>query len=353
MNPDELQSVLEDGELSPYQAKAFVALLKLGDASVSELVDACTVPQPRIYDVLRTLNEKGYIETYEDDALRARVIDPVELISELETKSGRYSAAAETIDDIWEQPTHGQHDVEIFTEFSQVIHHAIDGIERANDSVNVAATGSEFLDLRSALHAAKADGVIVNLSLALDPSFRTTIDDFESYFEETASEVRYRERFSPFLTLVDASESYFGVPRREHGYGMFVQDPALSTMLYGHFQDSLWERWDRVYTDRTETFPKKYTDIKNCVAEIMPHVAEEAPLVARVNGYETNTGFEARIEGRIVDIVPAPDADVRARDADQVSLIVESDSETYSIGGFGAILEDIRAVSIWIEVHDE
>ncbi len=69
MDDSELTDVLEDAGLSPYQAEAYDALLQLGAASATELADACAVPTARIYDVLRDLETKGYIETYEQDSL--------------------------------------------------------------------------------------------------------------------------------------------------------------------------------------------------------------------------------------------------------------------------------------------
>lgn len=346
---EEIQEVLADNDLSSYQARAFVALLKLGDASVSEIVENCTVPQPRIYDVLRSLSEKELVETYEDDSLRARIVDPAELISELEAKSNQYAEAADKIDEVWEQPPIGESDVVIFNDFKQVVTHAVEAIERANDCINVAATGSEFLELKTALCDAKDDGVIVNISIHLEDSSRTDVSDLEGYFESTVSEVRHRRSSSPFLTLVDANESYFGVPRRGRGYGIFIQDQALSSMLYGHFQHSLWGRWETIYSDRTSTFPKKYTSIRKCITEIAPRLADGQTLSAAVSGYETETGRETRVEGRVIDVQPRPDSDVRTRDSDVATIVVENESGTHSVGGFGAIVEDVRATTIRIE----
>lgn len=349
MRLEEVREILEDAGLSPYQAKAFLALLELGDASVSEIVNNCTVPQPRIYDVLRSLDEKGFIETYEEDSLRARVVDPSTLVDELQSKSERYGIAAEEIDRVWQQPAIGENHIEIFTDFEQVLSNAIDGIQQANDSVTVAANGSEFLQLRSALIEAKRNGIVVQLSIHLEENANTDIDDLEPSLKDATSEVRYRRSSSPFLTLVDSNKTYFGVPRRGRGYGMFVQDQALSSMLFSYFQDSLWGRWDVVYSDRSENFPKTFTDIRSCLSELMPHLESGERLTATINGYETETGMEAKIEGQITDVVPSPESDLSIHESKEVTIIVETEDGTYDVGGFGAVVEDIRATSIKIE----
>lgn len=75
MNGDTLADTLEDAGLSPHQADAFVTLLERGSASATDIAKASSVPDARIYDVLRDLEEDGYIETYEQDSLHARAND--------------------------------------------------------------------------------------------------------------------------------------------------------------------------------------------------------------------------------------------------------------------------------------
>ena len=72
MNVDELITTLQNAGFAPYQAQAYVALLELGSASAQEIATASDVPGPRIYDVLHSLEEDGYITTYEQDPLRPR-----------------------------------------------------------------------------------------------------------------------------------------------------------------------------------------------------------------------------------------------------------------------------------------
>jgi len=347
MDVDTAESVLEDSGLSPYEANAFVAILTLGDASASDIVDACTVPQPRIYDVLRSLDDEGLIETYETDTLRARVSDPETLVSELEDKAGRYAAAADKITEVWRRPAPTEHDIELFSEFDDIITRVRDGIRAAEHSVNIAVSGQVFLKLATDLGRAKDDGVVVNTSLYIEEGLKTDVSDFETYFENAASTVRYRKCPSPFLTVVDGEKSYFGASRRQTDYGMFIQDQGLSTMLYGYFQSLLWGRWETVYSDRTESFPKRYSNMRRCVAEVASHLQESAdPLRATVDGYHIETGHKTRIEGEVTDTIPAPASDVPRRDANQTAIVVRTDSGEFTVGGFGAIVEDIRATSV-------
>lgn len=177
---------------------------------------------------------------------------------------------------------------------------------------------------------------------------KTSIDDLEPYLRDAASEARYRETPVPFLALIDFHRSYFGVSRSQSGYGIFVQDQALTTMLYRYFQDALWNRWEVIHRRHTGEFPKEYTNIRNCVRELRSYADEEDFLRVSVDGYETETGRERHIEGVVADIYPNGDSGISVTDADQICLTVETESKMYTVGGFGAIVEDLRATRIQV-----
>lgn len=62
------------------------------------------VPGPRIYDVLRSLADREYVETYEQDTLRARAHSPADVLDDLRGRADRFESAAEEIEERWEQP---------------------------------------------------------------------------------------------------------------------------------------------------------------------------------------------------------------------------------------------------------
>jgi sugar-specific transcriptional regulator TrmB len=63
LEEDDLQSIeiLKQFNLNEYEAKTYVVLLRIGDAAASDIADAADVPQPRVYDVLRSLGQKGLV----------------------------------------------------------------------------------------------------------------------------------------------------------------------------------------------------------------------------------------------------------------------------------------------------
>lgn len=48
--------------LTDYEIKTYLTLIKLVSATASQISDSSKVPRSRIYDILKTLNQKGFIK---------------------------------------------------------------------------------------------------------------------------------------------------------------------------------------------------------------------------------------------------------------------------------------------------
>lgn len=83
---------LKDLGLNSYEAKLWIALLSRGIATAGELSDIAGVPRSRSYDVLESLEKKGFIIIKLGKPIRYIAVQPDEVISrvkkqiELETK---------------------------------------------------------------------------------------------------------------------------------------------------------------------------------------------------------------------------------------------------------------------------
>lgn len=67
--------------LKEYEAKIYVALVGLGEANVRRIHEASGVPRPRVYDVLNTLAEKGFISIRQGSPLMYGAVRPDSVVS--------------------------------------------------------------------------------------------------------------------------------------------------------------------------------------------------------------------------------------------------------------------------------
>lgn len=349
MDTAELRTALEEAGLSQYQSDAYTTLLRLGSATATKVADASGVPSARIYDVLRDLEESGYVETFEGESLRVRAKDPNAVLSDLRNRASLLEEVAEEIETRWEAPEVDQHRLSVVKRFDTAFDRACDAIADAETVVQVAVTPDGFFDLREALAEAYDRGVVVQLSIHTTDA--STLPDPQT-FEDVATEVRHRNLPAPFLALIDRTTTCFA-PHGEslNQYGVLVDDYALSHVFQWYFQTSLWEVWETVYDDRTGDLPFEYVHVRPFVRDVEPLLSEGATVRARIDGADTETGADVVLEGPVTDVqfagsAPEDGPIPLAQLAGRVSVFVDDGGEVRSVGGWGAIVEDVEAARL-------
>lgn len=353
MNDGELADVLQDAGLSPYQAETYVALLELGSASATDVADACDVPDPRIYDVLRDLESKGYVETYQQDSLTARAHDPTTVLEDLRSRSTAYADAAEEIQERWQQPPVTEHEVSIVKRFETVRNRAKALVDGAETQVQVAGHVDQFRELADELAAAHRRGVDVTVSVWTDDG--EELPD-GSEFDGVCTEVRHRDIPSPFVAIVDRNSTCYAPHQRSvNEYGVLVTDRSYTFVFHWFFLTALWECWDVVYTERTSERPTTYVNIRHFVRDVDALLDEGATVDVSVRGYEMASNEPTEVAGVVEGVSYAgksPEFDRQvplSHLAGRISVTVDTGDESVEVGGWGAVLEEIEAESITVE----
>lgn len=350
MDSAELRSALQDAGLSQYQAEAYTALLQLGAASATELADACSVPTARIYDVLRDLESKGYIDTYEQDSLQASARDPDEVLEDLRGRAELLAEAAEEIETRWEQPEVDQHRVSIVKRFDTVFERARELIHGADNDVQVAVDPAGYERLRDACAAAHDNGVVVKVAIVTDVDAVTPDIDFEG----EVTEARHRRLPTPFTVLVDRSHTCFA-PHRDslNQYGVLVDDYTLTYVFHWYFLTCLWEVWEQLYSARSQEPSAEYVDVRQFVRDVEPLLDAGEAVRVTVTGYRTGSGEPATVSGVVEDIAyegSSGDGEpALSQLAGKVTLTLGTDEGEVTVGGWGAVLEDLEATRVTVE----
>ncbi len=361
MDIAEVRRTLEDAGLSQYQADAYVSLLELGSASATELADASGVPSARIYDVLRDLEERGYVETYEGDALRARARDPRKALDDLRDRADRLVSAAEEAESRWEAPAPDRHRVDIVKRFETVTDRAVEAVANAENEVALAVSPAEFDRFRDALATAYENGAVVKVTLVAEDAEDLPV---ASAFEGVATEVRHRPLPAPFLALVDRTVTCFA-PHRDslNEYGVLVDDFSLTYVFHWYFSTCLWEVWDEVYDERAGRLAADYVDIRRFLREVEPVVCAGGHVEVRVRGTDRANGEPVTVDGVVTEFVYAGESRSASEERDdgpdqpagpvplsqlagRVTAYVDDGDREWSVGGWGANIEDIELTRI-------
>jgi sugar-specific transcriptional regulator TrmB len=347
MDSGELVETLERAGLSPYQADAYVTLLEYGSTSATELASASSVPKPRIYDVVEELERRGYVETYESGSLHVRAHSPADVMDDLRSSADRFESAADEVEERWEQPDLESNRASIVRRFQTVYERASRFIDGAEHQVHVSVTPEEFTRLRPRLAAAFDRGVSVRVSIHTGPGEEPP----DLNFRGACGEARHREFPAPFVTLVDRRKTCFAHhPDGFEEYGVLVDDRTHAHVFHWYFRTALWDDWSALYVAAGDG-PVEYLDTRQCARDLSPLIEAGAEVRVRVEGYDIETGATVHLEGQVREAIVSATGGREAKEpsvAGQVSLVVETEDGTTTVGGWGAMLESVEATHITV-----
>lgn len=97
INPQLIRN-LEKLGLTENEAKAYVGLVSLGEATAREVHELTEVPRAKIYEILKVLAKKGFLEVRQGTPTYFRAIDPKQVIGKI--KDEFLSCAIEALDQL-------------------------------------------------------------------------------------------------------------------------------------------------------------------------------------------------------------------------------------------------------------
>ncbi len=350
-DPATLRAGLEQFGLSTYQARVYTTLLEHGALPAVEVAKRGGVPNSRVYDVLAELEREGYVETFErEDKRHARATEPSAVVTELRDTSDRLSETATSIEDRWERANLPDHQITLLGRPDSAVEEAERLIRGAGSLVDLSATAGQYHRLEGALRDALDDGVVVRASVEGLPD--TAIDS-----EQPVTELRRRTIPGPFVAIVDRTITCFAPNEREtESYGIVLDDSILSFVFHWYYQTCLWSIYESVYRRTGDRLT--YVSVEEFVRDVYPAWREGALVPVTVTGRRTDTDEYHTMSGVLTDVL-YPDFDPGDPEppsygelAGRLTLLVSDGDRRYSVGGWGASLEDVEARTILVDPAD-
>ncbi|WP_247003302.1 TrmB family transcriptional regulator [Halosolutus gelatinilyticus] len=350
MDRDRLQDALQDAGLTAYQADAYITLLEQGMTPAVEVANQCSVPVSQIYDTLRALERMDYVETFDQDTLHARPKEPIKVLSQLRSRGTLMNRAADAVEDRWEQPAVNDHTVSVVKHEETVVDRARDLIRDAESFIELSATVDQFRALTNALQEACDRGVVTNVAVYGD-DLTDELADID--LDETVTELRACRIPGPFLLIADRTQTCF-TPNdwANRPFGVLIDDYILSFIFHWYFQTGVWALWETVYEDTDP--PCVYMTLEEFVRDVAPLWADGANVAVTIEGTWVDTNDPCEITGIVTDIAYPGVYRVDGRPSFEelagfLQLEVVAEDDRYSVGGWGAVYEDVEAVRISLE----
>ncbi|WP_132059933.1 HTH-type sugar sensing transcriptional regulator TrmB [Halorussus amylolyticus] len=343
MTSDDLRASMERVgdrfDLGEYEIDAYLTVLEHGNLTASEIADRTDIPQPRVYDTVRSLSDRGLVELRESRPMKVIAVDPdeafsgiqsslMEMVSELEA---RYTA-----------PARETEAVSLVKSRSTILRYLEDVIETAEFELALSLTPDLLGRFEDELASAIDSGV--SIELLITPASEVPGPD-EYDYERVATTVRARRGITtPVVAVADGEYSMYATQDAlrddEDRYGVIFNRSALGFLVSGFFGTVLWTTAERTLSTDGEDrpFPRRYASIRRCVKELQELDGE---FRATIEGRDIETGASRVVEGTVVGF--------SFEGGERVAgMTIETDDGEVTVGGQVAALEDIEAHEIQV-----
>ncbi len=332
MDNENLKALLKELGLNEYESRAYLVLIESGSLTAGELAALSGVPQPRIYDTIRTLMTKGMVTVTEDRPKRIMPLDPAQVFKGMQERYNRLISQVEKELGSMYNPVNKEDKLTVVKSRVTLERYIGDSIRNTQFSISIAAPGSLIRKFESDLKKKVNEGTQVHIFMygTKRPSSIGTI-------------VKIREIPDPILLISDRdigiyTPYYAFDPNRSslQGYALIIRDSNLLFIFNRYFYHALWPTGKTIYrVERPLKVPKKYIDIRNLIEDIRNFNLIGAKV--KIKGRLVKSGKPIEIVGRVLNFYES-EGKVLA------NVTVETeDRKKYVVGGWNASLEDVEA----------
>jgi len=341
MAPDELRSTMERvGErfnLGEYEIDAYLTVLEHGQLTASEIADRTEIPQPRVYDTVRSLADRGLVELRESRPMKIIAVDPDEAFEDVQ--SSLLSMVSE-LEARYTAPARDTEAVSLVKSRSTILRYVEEVIEAAEYELTLSLT-PDLLERFEDVLARKTDEGVSTELLVTPASKAPDPDEFD--YQAICSSARARRGITtPVIAVADGEYSIYATQDAlrddQDRYGVIFNRSALGFLVSGFFGTVLWTTTARTLAEDGEErpFPRNYASIRRCVKDL---IDEGGDFFVTVEGRDVETGRSRVVEGRVTELQFEMSEEV-------AGFTVETDDGEVEIGGRVAAFEDIEAHQI-------
>ncbi|PNV77413.1 MAG: hypothetical protein C0200_06290 [Thermoproteota archaeon] len=336
MGRNELIDLMRALGLSSYEAKAYTALLLHGPLTSTELASHGGIPQPRVYDIIRGLVEKGLVQISHGRPKKFSAISPEVALKNYVMRRNlkELEIYSRVIDEL--KSTHiAKEEIGVWTTL---------GIEGALSLTNQALQLVE----NELLIAAYTDflGHVIS-ALKRDISTCLVLYDVENRtqeLQERVDELRFKPTHGPIIVIPDMMYVLVIAGWNEGRPTSYkVTDDYLKRLLMEYFLGYLRGTSKLVSSRMDRIFERRYVHLVRAVDHIRALQSLDYDVRVLVEGRWTKTGEHAVLSGRPIRYVENSLKGIE-------SLILRTDEGIeLSVGGLGAHLEDFEAIKLAVK----
>lgn len=336
---DALDAFGERFDFGEYETTAYLTVLEHGEVTAADLAELTDIPQPRVYDTVRSLANQGLVELQETRPMRVLAVDPDEAFGKVQSSLDDLVSG---LADRYTEPARRSEAVSLITSRSTISRHLKQVIENAEYELLLSlppALLEQYIDvLRSGTDAG------VQTDLLLSPASAVPGSGAEQY-RDLADQIRVRQGVTtPIIAVADGFYALYATRQamtdETDRYAVLFNRSELGFFVSGFFNSALWPSSESVYRrDGDRPFPRRYASIRRCIDDVRAHPDD---LYARILGRRVDSGERCVVGGRIVDTPTS-------RGGEIATILVKTDDGEMTIGGQLEAAGDVEAHQIGVD----
>jgi len=346
MDEDFIDSLTSLG-LSRKEALVLGYLMMRGSATAKDIITDLSIHQPQLYNIMSSLIRKGFIFVQESKPKVYVAERPSIVLEKLEREFSRKKASIlNAITKGYVSENLRRNVMWVTRGIDNVLNNSISLIQEASSELYIEAHVSMIQRLLK--HIASSTSRGVKAYVLVYPS----IDEVTStqLREAGALEVKVHPLGQFYLIVPDAQHSVF-MPRMmsleqgSNAYGYVFRDEFMS-LFFLHYYFEGWRRSETKFRRelRVNDFPLIFRSHRFAVWEIMRAKENGLKIKVTVQGRLVKGGDRLTISGR--------PGKVRA-EGDVVNFELDSNGNTFLVGGENSVLEDVEAERVIIELSGD
>ncbi|WP_433631838.1 TrmB family transcriptional regulator [Halomicrococcus sp. NG-SE-24] len=350
-----LETLQQNVGLSQYEASVYLALVRGGRQTMTELAESSDVPKQRVYDIIDKLQGEGFVEIVDEYPQKAYAVDPTEALTPIQR---RLEQTETYLDELHETVDPVDSGVTLFKSRPTIEKYLRNSIQDADEDIFLLAPLTTMDKLTDSLQKQSTDVRIRLVISNIDSDH--VVDDtiaLEHSCTDLADDVHGMASSEPLILTTDRSTAVYW-PTPDDGtttghQGFYLTNPELAFILDRFLSEMIWPLTRPVdgMDDRTApTFPVRYSRIRDCLRDVKK-AAKTRPLDSlevEFDGYDTETGDAVTKQGMLVDYY-LTDYDLTAYITVELDEArATSGQDTVTVGGWHARNEDYEARTITI-----
>lgn len=253
---DENIALLKKIGLTMYEAQAYVTLVSLISSNATEISEKSNIPRSKIYDVLKELVKKNFIEVEDGRPLTYNVKSPVEVLSREKEKID--TQIDDTITSLTYVYENGMSQVQApiwrIYGVEKIISQELEIIKRAKKSINM-RIGFLFEGEGEEIVNALKNRSDLNINILASPTCYINDEEFNIIQLFKQNDISIQKADIPFVKLIisDSKEMM-------HTYTKFSEDKrnVIPETAIG-----IWNKYEDIARNYDERFMNQLKKIKN------------------------------------------------------------------------------------------